>query len=52
MERLNSAALSALLLLFFFNLIVFCTLRTPLQRAEMLLAVQYVKWELPLALWP
>jgi len=51
MERLNSAALSALLLLFF-NLIVFCTLRTPLQRAEMLLAVQYVKWELPLALQP
>lgn len=51
MERHNTAALSALLL-FFFYLIVFCALRTPLQRPEKLLAAQYVKWELSLALRP
>lgn len=37
---------------FFSNLIVFCALRTPLQRSEKLLAAQYVKWKLSLALWP
>lgn len=51
MQRYDTAALSALLL-FFSNLIVSCALRTPLQRSEKLLAAQYVKWKLSLALWP
>lgn len=57
MGRYNTAALSAsggffFCGFFFFNLIVLCALRTPLQRSEKLLAAQYVKWVLSLTLCP
>lgn len=54
MQRYDAAALSALVWGVFLpcNLIVFCALRTSLQRSEKLLAAWYVKWELSLAPWP